>query len=61
MDGRDLRNDTVEAATIATTLNACRSRMDPREDLRFAASPLDTAYSNRVKFGKPALDTVFEL
>ena len=45
------------AATIAPTLNARKSRTDPRRDLRFAAYPRDTVYSNRAKFGKPALDS----
>ena len=30
-------HETVVAATIAPTLNACRSRTDPRFELTFAA------------------------
>ena len=45
------------AATSAPTLYACRSRTNPRRDLRFAAYPRDTVYSNRAKFDKPALDS----
>ena len=44
-------HETVVAATIAQTLNARRSRKDPRTDFTFAAYPRDTVYSNRAKFG----------
>ena len=34
-------HETVVAATIAPTLNAYRSRTDPRRDFRFAVYPRD--------------------
>ena len=50
-------HEMVVAATIAPTVNACRSRTDPGRDLRFAAYPRVTVYSNRAKFGKLAYDS----
>ena len=50
-------HERVVAATIAPTLNACRSRTDPSRDLGFAAFQRDTVYSNRAKFGKPTSDS----
>ena len=50
-------HETVVAATIAPNLNARISWTDQRRDLRFAAYPCDTVYSNRVELGKPASDS----
>ena len=51
LDGRHRVAMKRLAATIAPSLNVRRSPTDPRRDLRFAAYPRDTVYSNRAKFG----------